>query len=97
MSDAANFVDLIRRVRARDEQAAAELLRRYEQAIRVAVRVRLASPDLRRVLDTMDIVNSVLGNFFRRVAVGEFELTDPRRLLAMLAKMAQNKIGRAHV
>ena len=46
-----SFRDLICRVRAGDEQAAYELVRRYEPAIRVAVRVRLSDPGLRRVLD----------------------------------------------
>src|SRR5206468_2113644 len=58
MAEDASFADLIRRVRQRDEQAAAELVRRYEPAIRVAVRVRLTDPRLRRVVDSMDICQS---------------------------------------
>ena len=59
-----DFVELIRRVRAGDEQASALLVHRYEPAIRIAVRARLTDPKLRRVLDSMDICQSVLGNFF---------------------------------
>ena len=61
--DEAKFQELIRRVRARDELAAAELVKRYERAIRVAVRVRLAGADLRSLLDSTDICQSVLGSF----------------------------------
>ena len=55
MSPDASFQDLIRRVRARDEQAARELVRRYAPATLVAVRVRLRDPALRRLLDSTDI------------------------------------------
>ena len=36
-----SFLDLVRRVRAGDQQASAELVRRYEPAIRIAVHGRL--------------------------------------------------------
>jgi RNA polymerase sigma factor (sigma-70 family) len=87
-----SFRDLIRRVRARDEQAAEELLRRYEPAVRVAVRVRLSDPNLRRWLDSMDICQSVFLNFFVRVASGQFQLETPEQLLKLLATMARNKL-----
>ena len=70
MSEDMSFVDLMRRVRAGDEQASAELVRRYEPAIRVAIHVRLNDSGLRRLLDSMDICQSVLGNFFARAASG---------------------------
>jgi RNA polymerase sigma-70 factor (ECF subfamily) len=92
MSDDASFTDLIRRVRARDEEAAAELVRRYEPAIRLAVRVRLSDPALRRVLDSMDICQSVLVNFFVRAALGQFELDKPDQLIRLLVTMARNRV-----
>jgi RNA polymerase sigma-70 factor (ECF subfamily) len=92
VSDDLSFPELIRRVRARDEQAAADLVRRYEPAIRVAVRVRLSEPALRRAFDSMDIWQSVLANFFVRAALGQFELDKPEQLLALLATMARNKV-----
>ena len=76
------FVELIRRVRAGDEQASAELVRLYEPAIRVAVRARLTDPRLRRLLDSTDVCQSVLGNFFGRAASGQFEIKDPKQLVA---------------
>ena len=86
------FAELIRRVRAGDEQAASELVRRYEPAIRVAVRVRLTDPALRRFLDSMDICQSVLANFFVRAAAGQFDLDEPGQLLRLLARMARNRL-----
>jgi RNA polymerase sigma-70 factor (ECF subfamily) len=88
----ATFRDLIQRVRAGDEQAGAELVQRYEPAIRVAVRVRLTSPQLRRLFDSMDVCQSVLGDFFHRVQAGQFELDRPDQLLKLLSAMARNKL-----
>jgi len=92
MSEEESFRELIRRVRAGDDQAAYELVRRYEPAIRVAVRVRLSDPGLRRVLDSMDVCQSVFLNFFMRAASGQFELDTPERLLRLLVTMAHNKL-----
>jgi RNA polymerase sigma factor (sigma-70 family) len=86
------FVELIRRVRAGDELASAELVRRYEPAIRIAVRARLTDPKLRRLLDSMDVCQSVLGNFFARATTGQFELERPEQLIALLATMARNRV-----
>jgi RNA polymerase sigma factor (sigma-70 family) len=92
MSEDESFRDLIRRVRAGDEQAAAELVRQYEPEIRREVRLRLTDPGLRRVIDSVDICQSVLGNFFARAALGQFDLGEPRQLLALLVKMARNRL-----
>jgi RNA polymerase sigma factor (sigma-70 family) len=87
------FQELIARVRAGDEQAAAELVRRYEPAIRRAARVRLVDTRLNRLLDSMDICQSVLASFFVRAALGQFELETPDQLLRLLATMARNKLA----
>ena len=92
MAEELSFTDLIQRVRAGDEKAATELVRRYEPAIRVAVRVRLTDPGLRRFLDSMDICQSVLANFFVRAAAGQFDLDKPERLMKLLVTMARNKV-----
>jgi DNA-directed RNA polymerase specialized sigma24 family protein len=86
------FVELIRRVRAGDEQASAELVRVYEPAIRVAVRARLTDPRLRRLLDSTDVCQSVLGNFFGRAVSGQFDINDPKQLIGLLVTMARNRI-----
>jgi RNA polymerase sigma-70 factor (ECF subfamily) len=87
------FHDLIRRVRSGDEMAAAELVRQYEPLIRRTVRIRLRSPHLRRVLDSVDVCQSVLASFFTRAALGQFELDTPEDLLKLLVVMARNKLA----
>jgi RNA polymerase sigma factor (sigma-70 family) len=93
MADDSTFEDFLRRVRAGDEQAAAELVRRYESAIRVEVRVHLADSRLRRVLDSMDLCQSVLASFFIRVAAGQYDLERPEQLVRLLVTIARNKVA----
>jgi DNA-directed RNA polymerase specialized sigma24 family protein len=97
MSEPSAFADFIRRIRAGDELAAEELVRRYESAIRLAVRTRLTDPALKRRLDSVDVCQSVLASFFVRAAAGEYDLTEPGQLIALLVRMARNKlIGQVH-
>jgi RNA polymerase sigma factor (sigma-70 family) len=91
-SDPESFRALIVRVRAGDEQAAAELVRHYEPAIRRAARVRLVDTRLNRLLDSMDICQSVMASFFVRAALGQFDLDTPDQLLRLLATMTRNKL-----
>jgi RNA polymerase sigma factor (sigma-70 family) len=90
-----SFPDLIRQVRAGDQEAAAELVGRYESVIRRAVRLRLANAKLGSILDSMDIAQSVLASFFVRMAAGEYELDSPEQLVKLLATMARNKLAGA--
>ena len=55
---------LLDRIRAGDQGAATELVRRYEPALRRSVRLRLRDPRLRRVLDSSDVCQAVLLRFF---------------------------------
>jgi RNA polymerase sigma-70 factor (ECF subfamily) len=93
--DSAGYDDFIQRVRRGDEQAAEELVRRYENEIRLEIRtwLRLRDPRLRRVFDSMDICQSVLASFFVRAAVGDFDLDEPRQLIQLLVGMARNKLA----
>jgi RNA polymerase sigma-70 factor (ECF subfamily) len=93
MIDAPTFDELIRRVRAGDQDAATELVKRYEPAIRRAVRVRLADARIGTLLDSMDICQSVLASFFIRAASGQYELETPGQLLRLLTAMARNKLN----
>jgi RNA polymerase sigma-70 factor (ECF subfamily) len=93
MADDTTFADFLRRVRAGDEQAAAELVRCYESAVRVEVRMRLADSRLRRVLDTMDLCQSVLASFFLRAAAGQYDLERPEQLVRLLVTIARNKVA----
>jgi RNA polymerase sigma-70 factor (ECF subfamily) len=92
MADNQSFVALLQRVRAGDEAAATELVRQYEPAIRRTVRMRLTDPRLGRLLDSMDICQSVFASFFVRVASGQYELQSPEQLLRLLGTMARNKL-----
>jgi RNA polymerase sigma-70 factor (ECF subfamily) len=93
MSEGPSFDDLILRVRAGDDEAAAQLVRRYEPAIRRAVRVRMRDPRLRRQFDSADVCQSVLACFFVRAALGRYELDTPEKLLTLLASMARNRLA----
>ncbi len=93
MPATSTFDELIRRVRAWDQEAAAELVRRYEPAIRRAVRFRLADARLGGLLDSMDICQSVLGSFFIRAAAGQYDLETPEKVLGLLSAMARNKLA----
>jgi RNA polymerase sigma-70 factor (ECF subfamily) len=92
MSCEEEFVEAIRRIRSGDEQAAAELVRRYEPLIRREVRLHLEDGRLRRVFDSMDFVQSVLASFFVRTAAGEYDLDSPEQLTGLLVQMTRNKL-----
>jgi RNA polymerase sigma-70 factor (ECF subfamily) len=93
MAEDPTFTDFIRRVRAGDEQAAAELVKKFEPAIRLEVRMRLSDPRLRRVFDSMDICQSVLASFFVRAASGQYDLDEPGQLRQLLIGIARNKVA----
>src|ERR1700745_1945673 len=92
MPDEGMFRDLIRRGGDRDQDAATALVRRYEGAIRRVVRIHLRDTRMRRVLDSMDICQSVLASFFVRTALGQYELDTPEQLLQLLTSIARNKL-----
>ncbi len=92
MSENDSFQDLVRRVRAGDERATTELVQRYAPTIQRAVRARLTDAHLQRLLDSVDICQSVFANFFVRAAAGQSELDSPKQLLKLLETMARNKL-----
>jgi RNA polymerase sigma-70 factor (ECF subfamily) len=87
------FRELIRQVRSGNQDAAAELVRLHESAIRRAVRFRLFNARLRTSFDSMDICQSVLASFFVRVAAGQYDLETPEQLVNLLTTMARNKLA----
>ncbi len=93
MEEGNSFLDLIGRVRAGDQSAAVELVQRYEPAVRRVVRLQMRDPGLRRILDSMDVCQSVLASFFLRAATGQYDLNQPAQLLRLLAVMARNKVA----
>jgi RNA polymerase sigma factor (sigma-70 family) len=92
MSEESTFQQLIRRVRGGDEEAAMELVRTYEPAIRRAARLRLGDARLQRLFDSMDICQSVFASFFVRAALGQYELDSPEQLLKLLVTMSRRKL-----
>src|SRR6516164_7885076 len=95
MSDQPAFTDFLRRIRAGDEQAALEMVRRYEPLIRRQVRLQLEDRRLCRLFDSMDVCQSVLKSFFFRTAAGEYDLDTPEQLQRLLVTMAKNKLASA--
>jgi RNA polymerase sigma factor (sigma-70 family) len=93
LGDDTSFLEFVRRVRAGDEWAAVELVRRYEPALRMEIRLRLGDPRLRRLLEPADLCQSVLKSFFVRATLGQYELDSPEKLLALLLTMARNKVA----
>jgi len=87
-----SFAELVRRVRLGDAAAAEELVRRYQPALKRMVHVRLVDARLRRLFDSEDICQSVLGSFFVRAALGQYDIEQPTDLIRLLAIMARNKV-----
>ncbi|MFO0909339.1 MAG: sigma-70 family RNA polymerase sigma factor [Isosphaeraceae bacterium] len=81
----------LERIRAGDEDAARDLLTRYEAEVRLVVRRQLPRL-LRSRFDSLDFLQSVWGSFFRRVRNGPSDFEDSRHLVAFLARAAKNKV-----
>lgn len=84
--------DLLDKVRGGDAAAAEELVRTYEPELRRAIRVRLTDARLRRLVDSIDICQSVLAGFFVRTAAGQYDIQTPEELLKLLVTMARNRV-----
>ena len=95
MSEDSPFTEFIRRIRAGDGQAAAELVSRYEPHIRREVRLHLEDKRLARRFDSLDVCQSVLASFFVRVAAGQYDLERPEQLVRLLVTMVRNKLASA--
>jgi len=87
-----SFAEFIRRIRAGDDQAARELVERYEPVIRREVRLRLQDQRLASRFDWADVCQSVMASFFLRVAAGQYDLEQPDQLLRLLVAMTRNKV-----
>jgi RNA polymerase sigma factor (sigma-70 family) len=92
MADAM-FSEFVRRIRAGDDLAAEELVRRYEPLIRREVRLHIEDERLNRAFDSVDVCQSVLASFFVRAATGEYDLDRPNQLVRLLVTMARNKLA----
>lgn len=88
--------ELFARIRAGDQDAVAEVIRRFEFQVRIAVRARLTDPRVRRIVDTADICQSAMASFFARAALGQYDPRDPADLSKLLAQIARNKATSIH-
>lgn len=92
MATDSEFAALVEQIRRGNQNAARDLVQQYEHELRIMARVRLTDPRLRRVLDSMDVCQSILANFFARAAAGQFDLETPEQLMKLLATMVRNKV-----
>jgi RNA polymerase sigma-70 factor (ECF subfamily) len=87
------FAELIERVRSGDEEAASQLVKEFEPTVRRELRFRLRDSRARLELDSMDISQSVLSNFFVRVATRQYDLKEHGDLVKLLVTMTRNKVA----
>lgn len=93
MSEEASFDNLMVRLRAGDEEAAAQVFHRFANRLIGLARRRL-DPVVRRKIDPEDVLQSVFRSFFHRQAEGQFELSDWNSLWSMLVVLTIRKCGR---
>jgi RNA polymerase sigma factor (sigma-70 family) len=94
MPETTEFTDFIRRIRAGEDEAARELVARFEPIIRREVRVRLRDPRLYSRFDSSDVCQSVMASFFVRAQAGQFDLERPDQLLRLLVVMTRHKLAK---
>ena len=93
MDQGFSFSELIERVKSGDEQAASQLVKEFEPVVRRELRFRLRDSRARLELDSMDISQSVLSNFFVRVATRQYDLKEQGDLVKLLVTMTRNKVA----
>lgn len=87
------FADVMQRLRAGDQDAAALVFRRFADRLIALARGRL-DPVIRAKLDPEDVLQSVFRSFFSRHAEGQFELENWDSLWSMLVVLTVRKCGR---
>ena len=93
MKKGSSFTALLEQVRNGDQEAASRLVEEFEPVVRRELRFRLRDNRARLELDSMDISQSVLSNFFVRVATRQYDLNEPVDLVKLLATMTRNKVA----
>jgi RNA polymerase sigma factor (sigma-70 family) len=93
MNDELPFAEFLIRIRAGDDEAARELVRRYEPVIRREVRLRIGDDRLNRAFDSVDVSQSVLASFFTRAVAGNYKIDQFEQLTMLLVTMARNKLA----
>jgi RNA polymerase sigma-70 factor (ECF subfamily) len=88
------FDTLMKKVRLGDRKALARLLRCYENEVHQAARCMLGRA-LRSYLDPADLVQSVHRTLLLGLQQNRFEISSPRKLVALAVTLARNKAARA--
>lgn len=88
-----SFDDAIRRLDAGDNDAAAEIFRRFSRRLRGLAQSRLSQKAKQKV-DPEDITQSVFRSFFVKQRVGRFQLDGWEGLWALLVVITLRKCGR---
>jgi RNA polymerase sigma-70 factor (ECF subfamily) len=82
---------LLRRFRRGSQDAATQLYLRYAQRLRALVQAR-CSPQLARLVEPDDIVQSIFRRFFHRVSRGDYDVPPGEELWGLFLVIALNKI-----
>ena len=92
MAEDASFADLLARLRAGDEGAAALVVEQYARRLVALARARLDRRILRKE-DPEDVLQSVFKSFFLRCAGGQFRLGSRDDLWGLLVTLTLHKCG----
>jgi RNA polymerase sigma-70 factor (ECF subfamily) len=87
-----SFDDLMARLQAGDEAAAAAVFHRFAQRLIALARAHLDAR-LRQKVDPEDVLQSIYRTFFRRHAAGQFDLRSWDGLWALLTVITVRKCG----
>ena len=87
-----SFVELMTRLRAGSDEAAAEIFERFAGRLIALARSRM-DPQMRQKVDPEDVIQSVYQSFFERQARGEFDLHSWDSLWGLLAIITLRKCG----
>ncbi len=86
-------IQLVHRAQSGDSGALDELLTRLGPRLRAIARMRM-SPDLRRDLDSSDVMQNTLVRAL--TGLGRFEMRDESALIRWLSTIVGNELARAH-
>ena len=92
MSHEEPLSQLLESLRRGENDAADKIQERFGAQVRRLARVWLSQRRLGRLMDSEDICQSVLAEFFNRYSNGSYEFTNERQLRALLARIATSRL-----